>query len=71
MFVSKYYNNMVNPSLESYRLLFEFEKQDIENNFKLYTISANNWNCVSLGAKVGDIICKKNHITKVYRKVVE
>jgi hypothetical protein len=70
MFTSKYYNNLVNPSLESYRLLYDCEKKDIENTYRIYTISVNNLNCISLGAKVGDIICKKNHITKIYRKVV-
>lgn len=70
MFVSKHYTNMVSPSLESYRILYECEKEEIKKNYRIYTISVNNVNCVSLGAKVGDIICKKNHLTKLYRKVV-
>ena len=68
---TKYSDSIVNPSLQSYRILYDFEKERVEKNFKLYNISVKNWNCVSLGAKVGDIVSIKNHITTVYRRVIE
>lgn len=71
MFNNKHLTVNINPSLKSYRLLYDSEKKRIEDNNKLYGISVKNWNCVALGAKVGDIICVKNHIASIYRKVIE
>jgi hypothetical protein len=59
--------HIVDPSLESFRLLYTFEKPPA--NIPLYSISINNWRCVTLKAKINDIICIKTHLTKIYRKV--
>ena len=71
MFTNAHLSVIVNPSLNSYRLLYDSEKQTIENNNKLYSISVKNLNCVSFGAKVGDIICIKTYIANIYRKVID
>jgi hypothetical protein len=68
--------HLVDPSLTSYKLLFNFQIEGVleslkRDNIKLYSISVTNWHCVALGAKIGDIICMKNHIANIYRKVTE
>jgi hypothetical protein len=67
--------HLVDPSLTSFKLLHSFEIDRVldnlkRDNIKLYGISVTNWHCVALGAKVGDIICTKNHIANIYRKVI-
>ena len=74
MLTNNHIFHTVDPSLESYRVLYDFEKDPLiqklkDNNINLYGISINDWRCVSMKAKVDDIVCIKNHITKVYRKV--
>jgi hypothetical protein len=76
MYTNKHEFHTVDPSLESFRVLYDYEKESIieklnESNIKLYSIPINDWRCVTMNAKVNDIICIKNHITKIYRKVIE
>jgi hypothetical protein len=76
MLTSKRSFHLVDPSLTSYELLHSFEIERVvdnlkRDNIKLYGIPVTNWNCVALGAQIGDIICMKNHIANIYRKVVE
>jgi hypothetical protein len=75
MSIDKHAFHLVDPCLSSIRLLYDFEKKSHIEQFTsisrpLYTISVNDWRCVTLGAKVDDIICIKNHISKLYRKVI-
>jgi hypothetical protein len=75
MSIDKHVFHLVDPCLSSIRLLYDFEKQSLIEEFTssskvMYTISANDWRCVTLGAKVNDIICIKNHISNIYRKVI-
>lgn len=75
MIIDKHTFHLIDPCLSSIRLLYDFEKQSLIEDFlsssrPLYTISVNDWRCVTLGAKVNDIICIKNHISNIYRKVI-
>jgi len=75
MFNTKYRFNQVDPSLDSSRVVFEFEKETLiddfkKSNMKMYTISKDNIICKDLNAKVDDIICIKNHLVKKYRRVI-
>jgi len=74
MFTDKHTFNSINPSLESFRLVYDHEKERIistlkNDNIKLYSINIDHWYCKTLNAKIGDIICIKNHISNFYRKV--
>ena len=76
MFTSSNSFHLVDPSLKSFRLLQNFEIERVldtlkRDNIKLYGISITNWHCVALKAQLGDIICIKDHIANIYRKVVE
>ena len=67
--------HMVDPNLKSFRILYDFEKEPIVNEFKdcnipIYTIHHSNLMCIELGAKIDDIICIKSHITLIYRRVI-
>lgn len=73
--VNKHSFHVVDPSLSSYRLLYDFEHEYVlsklaESKIKLYSIPKDNWICVSLNAKVNDVICVKNHIANIYRRVI-
>jgi hypothetical protein len=73
--MSSHVFHTVDPSLESYRILYDFEKDSTiqklkDNKINLYGIKVSDWRCVSMKAKVDDIICIKNHITNIYRKVI-
>ena len=73
--VNKHSFHVVDPSLSSYRLLYDFEHEYVlsklvESKIKLYSIPKDNWICVSLNAKVNDVICIKNHIANIYRRVI-
>jgi hypothetical protein len=75
MSIDKHVFHLVDPSLSSIRLLYDFEKSSLIEQFTsssrpLYTISVNDWRCMTLDAKVDDIICIKNHISNIYRKVI-
>jgi hypothetical protein len=75
MSIDKHVFHLVDPCLSSIRLLYDFEKQSIIEEFIsssriIYSISVNDWRCVTLGAKIDDIICIKNHISNIYRKVI-
>ena len=75
MNIDKHVFHLVDPCLSSIRLLYDFEKQSIIEEFTslsrvIYSISVHDWRCVTLGAKVDDIICIKNHISNIYRKVI-
>jgi DNA-directed RNA polymerase subunit H (RpoH/RPB5) len=64
----------VNPCIKSFRLLYDFEKDRIiqeftTSNIHLYTIDINNWICKELNAKIDDIICIRNNTIDIYRKV--
>ena len=64
----------INPCLDSFRLLYDFEIPGIieklrRDNIRIYSIPLNDWRCQSLKAKVNDIICIKNHIAMIYRVV--
>ena len=70
----KHVFHLVNPCLDSFRLLYSFEKPRLLerlNNDKLplYSIKITDWKCVLLKAEIEDIICIKNHLTTVYRIV--
>jgi len=76
MNTDKHVFHTVDPSLESYRVLYEFEKDSTiqklkEANIKLYGIKITDWRCISMKAEVNDIICIKNHISNIYRKVIQ
>jgi len=76
MFTSNYSFHVVDPSLSSYKIIHEAGKEWVleklkRDNIKLYSIRVNDWHCVALGAKIGDIICIKNHIANIYRRVIE
>jgi len=76
MHTSKHYFHIVNPDLASYRLVYDFEKKRIletlkNDNITMYSISLKNWHCVSLKAKVGDIIAIRDNNKIVYRMVKE
>jgi len=65
----------VNPCVKSFRLLYNFEKDRIIqeftiSNIPLYTIDSNNWICKELDAKINDIICIRNNTIDIYRKVI-
>jgi hypothetical protein len=67
--------HIVDPNLKSYRLLYDFEHERLlrslsDTNTKLYCISKENWMCNSLGAKANDIVCIKNHLGNIYRRVI-
>ena len=69
--MDKHVFHIVEPCLSSFRLLYEFEhKRLLDRNIKLYSIHKNNWICDTLNANIGDIICIKNHITNIYRRVI-
>jgi hypothetical protein len=75
MNTNKHVFHTVDPSLESYRVLYDFEKNSTiqklkDNKINLYGIKITDWRCVAMNAKVDDIVCIKNHITNIYRKVV-
>jgi hypothetical protein len=72
---NKHVFHTVDPSLESYRVLYDFEKDSLiqklkDDKINLYGISINDWRCVAMKVKIDDIICIKNHISNIYRKVV-
>jgi ribosomal protein S4E len=74
--MSNHVFHIVDPSLESYRVLYDFEKDSTlqklkEDNIKIYGIKVTDWRCVSMKANINDIICIKNHLTNIYRKVIE
>lgn len=75
MLTGKYSYHLVGPSLKSFRLIMDCEKERLVENLKrdninLYSISVNDWHCKMLGAKEGDIIGIKDHIAHIYRKVI-
>jgi hypothetical protein len=75
MYNNKHTFHCVDPSLESFRVLYDFEKESIIEELKIskipiYSISINDWRCVSMKCKVDDIICIKNHLIKFYRRVI-
>ena len=75
MSINRYSFHQVDPCLKSFRLLHDFEHQRVLfdlniSNIKLYSIPVDNWICVVLGAKENDIICIKDHIANIYRRVI-
>ena len=73
--MSSHVFHVVDPKLNSYRLLYDFEHERLlkhiaETNGKLYSIYKENWVCSSLNAKVNDIICIKSRFTYIYRRVI-
>jgi hypothetical protein len=73
--VNKHSFHIVDPNLSSFRLLYDFELEYVlsklaESKTKLYSIPKDNWICISLNAKINDIICIKNHIANIYRRVI-
>lgn len=75
MSINKHAFHMIDPCLKSFRLLYDFEHERLlfnlsNSNTKLYSIPIDNWICVTLNAKVNDIICIKDHIANIYRRVI-
>lgn len=74
MSIDRHVFHMVDPCLDSFRILYDFEIPRLvekfhNSNIHLYSIPMNDWRCVTLKAKVDDIICIKNHLTTLYRRV--
>jgi hypothetical protein len=72
--MDKHVFHEIYPCLDSFRLLYDFEiPRLVENynksNIPIYSIPVNDWRCVTLKAKINDIICIKNHLTLIYRRV--
>ena len=75
MSIDKHVFHQVEPCLDSFRLLYDFELPRLfenyaNSNIKIYTIKMTDWRCITLGAKVDDVICIKNHIANIYRRVI-
>jgi len=75
MSIDKHDFHLVYPCLKSFRLLYNHEHERVlldlnRSKVKLYSISVDNWMCVTLGAKENDIICIKDHIANIYRRVI-
>jgi len=75
MSIDKHTFHRVDPCTYSFRLLYDFEKPTLfeeyaKSKIKIYTIKITDWKCITLGAKVDDVICIKNHIANIYRRVI-
>jgi hypothetical protein len=67
--------HIIDPSLKSARLLYDWERYEIIqklklDNIHLYSISVKDWRCIAMNAQIDDIICFRNHLIKFYRIVV-
>ena len=75
MFTSPYKFHSFHPMMKPSKILTDYEKETIihlYNQLKtpFHTIFVDEWLCLQLDARVGDIICMRDNTSDLYREVI-